>query len=137
MTTHALTEHREISPTRVAIVGAGLVAGGAMAGAVAGALGASLWIALTDGLGHAFAPAVWVVAGTVGAAFGAVLLPLTGFTALRRVALGRILVSTILGTALGGALGATAAGQWLGGAIAGFALVTAWLWYRGLRAGPA
>jgi hypothetical protein len=137
MTTQALTEYREISPARVAIVGAGLIAGGAVAGAAAGALGASLWIAFTEGLGHAFAPAAWIVAGMVGAAFGAVLLPLTGFTALRRVALGRILVSTVLGTALGGALGATAGGQWLGGAIAGFGVVTAWLWYRGLRAGRA
>jgi hypothetical protein len=125
---------RETSPVRVVVVTAALMGGGALAGALAGALGATVWIAVTEGLGAALDPRIWLVAGVVGAAFGAVLLPVAGFTALRRVPLGRLLATTVLATALGGAIGAIATPEaWLSGAIAGFLTATAWLWYRSRR----
>jgi len=125
---------RVVSPVRVLVVTAGLIGGGAVAGAAAGALGATVWVAATEGLGAAFNPGLWVFAGLVGAPFGAILLPLAGFTALRRVPLGRLLASTVLATALGGAIGAMANPEaWLGGAIAGFLTATAWLWHRSRR----
>jgi hypothetical protein len=126
--------HREISPVRVVVVTVGLIGGGALAGAAAGALGAAAWIAIKDGLRAALDPEVWLFAGLVGAPFGAVLLPLAGFTALRRVPLGRLLASTVVATALGGAIGASVTPSgWLSGAIAGFLLATTWLWHRSRR----
>jgi hypothetical protein len=131
MEIHPIRLPRRVSPGRVAAVTLGLVGGGALAGAIAGALGATLWIALTDGPRAALDPAVWFFAGSVGAPFGAVLLPLAGFTALRRVPLGRLLAVTVTATALGGTLGAfTTPEGWLVGAIAGFLSATGFLWYR-------
>jgi hypothetical protein len=122
---------RQISAVRVAVVSAGLIAGGALAGAAAGALGATIWLVVTEGVRAALDPNVWFVAGVVGAPLGAILLPLAGFTALRRVPLGRLLASTVAATAVGGALGAIATPEgWVGGAIAGFLLATGWLWHR-------
>ena len=128
-----LPPDRRVSPVRVTLVALGLVPTGAVAGGVAGALGASLWVAVTEGLRQAFDPAVWAVAGSVGAMLGAVLLPIAGFTLLRRAPLGRVLAETILGTALGGAIGAVLSpfgAGWLSGALAGFALSVAHLWWR-------
>lgn len=125
---------REISPARVVVVTAGLITGGAIAGAAAGALGATVWIAIAEGLRAAFNPGIWLIAGLVGAPFGAILLPLAGFTALRKVPLGRLLASTVVATALGGAIGAIAnPNAWLGGAIAGLCGATTWLWHRSRR----
>jgi hypothetical protein len=116
------------------VVTVALMGGGALAGAVAGILGATTWIAVTEGIGAALDHRIWLVAGLVGAPFGAVLLPFAGFTALRRVPLGRLLGTTILATALGGALGAILRPEaWLTGAIAGFIAATGWLWYRSRR----
>jgi hypothetical protein len=129
---------RRVSPTRVALVALGLVPTGAVAGGLAGATGVSLWVALTQGIAQAFDAEVWLFAGAVGAVLGAVLLPIAGFTLLRRAPLGRVLAETILGTALGGAIGALGypVGMgWLGGALAGFALAVAHLWWRA-RPGP-
>jgi hypothetical protein len=67
---------------------------------------------------------------------GAVLLPIAGFTLLRRAPLGRVLAETILGTALGGAVGAVLSpfgAGWLSGALAGFALSVAHLWWTTRR----
>ncbi len=134
MESHAVAVTRQVSPLRVAVVAGGLIAGGAVAGAVAGALGASVWIAVTDGISAALSPQIWFYAGLVGAPFGAVLLPLAGFTALRRVPLGRLLATTILATALGGALGIMLAPSgWIVGAVTGFLLATGWLWNRSRR----
>lgn len=125
---------RRISPARVLAVATGLVVGGAVAGAAAGAIGVALWAAVTEGLRQALDPGLWFLAAMVGAPFGAVLLPLAGFTALRRVPLGRLLASTVAATAIGGAIGATVnSNAWLVGAIAGFLVATGWLWFRSRR----
>jgi hypothetical protein len=127
---------RRVSPARVALVALGLVPTGAVAGGLAGAIGVSIWVAITQGIAQAFDPRVWAFAGMFGAALGAVLLPIAGFTLLRRAPLGRVLAETILGTALGGALGALGypVGMgWLGGALAGFAVAAAHLWWKARR----
>jgi hypothetical protein len=138
MTNDAIPAHRAVSPARIAVVTAGLIGTGAVAGAFAGALGATLWVAVTGGLREAFDPAIWWLAGMVGAPFGAVLLPLAGFTALRRVPLGQLVLTVTAATALGSALGATLNPEsWLVGAIAGFVSATGWLWARSRRGGAA
>lgn len=125
----ALTRH--VSPTRVLVVTTGLIVAGAFAGAAAGVIGVTLWMVVVAGLGTAFDPTLWFFAAVAGAPFGAVLLPLAGFTALRRVPLGRLLATTILGTAIGAAIGATMMeAAWLVGAITGFVAATGWLWHR-------
>jgi len=134
MESSAFPVARRVSPGRVALVAAGLMGGGAVAGAAAGALGSILWVAATESLRVALDHRIWMAAGLVGAPLGAILLPLTGFTALGRVPLGRLVGTTVVATALGGAIGAALSGAWLGGALAGFAAATAWLWYRSRRA---
>ena len=127
---------RRVSPARVTLVALGLVPAGAIAGAIAGALGAAVWIGVTEGLAHALSLGLWLVAGAVGALCGAVLLPLAGFTLLRRVPLGKVLLETILGTALGGAIGAVVSpygAGWFTGALAGFALSVGHLWWKARR----
>ncbi|HEY9442669.1 MAG TPA: hypothetical protein VIQ25_05515 [Gemmatimonadales bacterium] len=127
---------RRVSPARVTLVALGLVPAGAVAGFVAGALGVSIWVGVTEGVAHAIDPATWLVAGSVGAGLGAVLLPLAGFTVLRRAPLGKVLLETILGTALGGAIGAVLSpfgAGWFTGALAGFALSVGHLWWRARR----
>jgi hypothetical protein len=139
MTMHTpvpMLRERRVSPTRVTLVALGLVPAGAVAGFVAGALGVSLWVGLTEGIAHAFDLATWLVAGSVGGLLGAVLLPLAGFTVLRRAPLGKVLLETILGTALGGAAGALMdvdGGGWFKGALIGFALSAAHLWWKTRR----
>src|SRR6187549_456635 len=139
MTMHTpipMLRERRVSPARVTLVALGLVPAGAVAGFVAGALGVSIWVGLTEGVAHAFDPATWLVAGSVGAGLGAVLLPLAGFTVLRRAPLGKVLLETILGTALGGAIGAVLSpfgAGWFTGALAGFALSVGHLWWRARR----
>lgn len=127
----AVTGPRQVSPMRVLAVAGGLVAAGAIAGAAAGIIGVTLWVSLISGLGEGVPPGVLLFAGMVGAPFGAVLLPLAGFTALRRVPLGRLILTTILGTAVGAAaLASRFPSGWLVGAISGFLAATGWLWYR-------
>lgn len=127
---------RRVSPARVTLVALGLVPAGAVAGFVAGALGVSIWVGVTEGVAHAFSPGAWLVAGAIGAGLGAVLLPLAGFTLLRRAPLGKVLLETIIGTALGGAIGAVLSpfgAGWFTGALAGFALSVGHLWWRARR----
>ena len=133
-----MLRERRVSPARVTLVALGLVPAGAVAGFVAGALGVSIWAGLTEGLAHAFDFGAWFVAGAIGGALGAVLLPLAGFTLLRRAPLGKVLLETILGTALGGAAGALIdvdGAGWFKGALIGFALSAAHLWWRSRRRG--
>jgi hypothetical protein len=102
---------------------------GAGAGAIAGALGVTIWLSIIEGVRAAFDPPVWGVAGLIGGALGAVLLPLAGFTLLRYVALGRALAETIVATALGGVVGIQFLGVWwLVGPLAGFGLAAVRLW---------
>lgn len=125
---------RAINPVRAAVVTVGLIGTGALAGAVAGALGAALWLAATSSIREALTPAIWWVAGIMGAPFGAVLLPLAGFTALRRVPLGRLVLTVTVTTAVGSAIAASLSpASWLIGAIMGFLGATAWLWARSRR----
>jgi hypothetical protein len=127
------TPDRRVSPARVTLVALGLVPAGAVAGALAGALGVTVWVGVTEGFAHAFDLGAWLVAGAVGGALGAVLLPLAGFTLLRRAPLGKVLLETILGTALGGAIGAVLSpfgGGWFTGALVGFAASVGHLWWR-------
>jgi hypothetical protein len=139
MTMHTpvpVLRERRVSPARVTLVALGLVPAGAVAGFVAGALGVSIWVGVTEGVAHAFSPGAWLVAGAIGAGLGAVLLPLAGFTLLRRAPLGKVLLETIIGTALGGAIGAVLSpfgAGWFTGALAGFALSVGHLWWRARR----
>ena len=129
---------RRVSPARVTMVALGLIPAGAVAGFVAGALGVALWVGVTEGLTHALDLGAWLVAGAVGGTLGAVLLPLAGFTLLRRAPLGKVLLETILGTALGGAIGAVLSplgGGWFTGALVGFAASVGHLWWRSRRRG--
>jgi hypothetical protein len=105
------------------MVALSLIPTGAAAGALAGALGVTIWVSFVDGIRAAWDPQLWTVAGIVGGALGAVLLPIAGFTVLRYVPLGRALAETVIGTAIGGALGAQfLGGGWVVGALAGFGL---------------
>jgi hypothetical protein len=126
---------RRVSPARVALVALGLVPAGAMAGAIAGALGVTIWLSVTVGLRSAFDPLAWGMAGMVGAALGAVVLPIAGLTVLRYVPLGRALGETILATAVGGAAGVQLMGRWwLAGPLLGFGLAATRLWALARRA---
>jgi hypothetical protein len=83
----------------VLIVLIGLVAVGVVAGASCAVAVVMLIGSLFGGLGLA-GPA-----GFVGAVLGAVLAPIAGFSLLRRVALGRAILWTSVGTVLGGLIG--------------------------------
>lgn len=134
----ALAGTRHVSPARVVVVTLGLIGLGAVAGGVAGALGVAVWLGITEGLWAAFDTAAWTVAGVVGAACGAVLLPLAGFTVLRYVPLGRVLSHTVLATALGGIVGIQFLGEWwLAGPLAGFGIAAGRLWLLARRARAA
>jgi hypothetical protein len=138
MSSEILVPERHVSPVRVAMVAAGLVGAGAVAGAVAGVLGATIWLSLIAGAAAAVDYEVWTVAGLVGGALGAVILPIAGFTVLRYVPLGRALLQTIVATALGGVVGARFLGTWwLAGPIGGFALAAGRLWMVARRARAA
>ncbi len=131
-----MLRERRVSPARVTLVALGLIPAGAVAGFVAGALGVTIWVGVTEGLAHALSLGAWLVAGAIGGALGAVLLPLAGFTLLRRAPLGKVLLETILGTALGGAIGAVMSpfgAGWFTGALVGFAASVGHLWWRARR----
>jgi hypothetical protein len=96
------------SPARILAVTAGLVAGGALFGGLAGAVALTLLLAL-------FGDFNWdllLLAARMGAWLGAFLLPIAGWTLMRRVPLWRALAGTIVGTVIGGLLG-TALGLFL------------------------
>ncbi|HVG45344.1 MAG TPA: hypothetical protein VM890_11455 [Longimicrobium sp.] len=91
------------SPARILGVTAGLVAGGALFGALAGAL--AITIVITPfGWSETFDTLV-LEAAQKGAVLGAVLLPIAGWTLLRRVPLWRTLTGTIVGTVIGSLVG--------------------------------
>ena len=124
----------EVSPGRVALVALGLIPTGAVAGGLAGALGAAIWISVVDSVRAALDPQVLGFAGMVGAAAGAIILPLAGFTLLRYVPLGRALLETIVATALGGVIGVQFLGEWwLAGPVGGFVLAATRLWLLARR----
>jgi hypothetical protein len=91
---------------RIVAVTVGLLAAGAVAGALA-AIGALLIGLLLSGEGLVppYLFDMLAFAGMVGALFGGILLPVTGWVFLRRVPLGLAVLGTLLGTIAGGALG--------------------------------
>src|SRR5215208_3090643 len=103
--TSEIVPARHVSPARVALVALGLVPLGAIAGGLAGALGVSILVSVIEGVRSALDPQLWGFAGMVGAALGAVILRVAGFTLLRYVPLGRALAETVVATAIGGAIG--------------------------------
>lgn len=92
-------------PRRLQVLG-GVVVASAAAGATAGLLLAGLMLATK--MGHARPSLAWELiklGSQTGAVFGGILGPPAMFGLLRRVPLGRLALSTFLGTAYGGALG--------------------------------
>jgi hypothetical protein len=135
MNAHPVISTGHVSPMRVVAVTFGLIGMGAVAGALAGALAVTAWLGITEGLTAGFDLAAWTVAGGVGGALGALLLPATGFTMLRHVPLGRVLGHSILATAMGGILGVQfLGGWWLAGPLCGFGLAAGRLWLVARRA---
>ena len=91
---------------RVLVVSLSLVASGGVVGAVAsGVVGFLVAVAMQgpndrfDLMLGAYVGAMW------GATLGAVLFPLAGWLLMRRVALGRALLGTAVGTIAGGVVG--------------------------------
>jgi hypothetical protein len=91
------------SPARILAVTAGLVAGGALFGALAGAVAITILAALLGWRGGV--SFLVLEAARKGAVLGAVLLPIAGWTLLRRVPLWRTLTGTIVGTVIGSLVG--------------------------------
>ena len=95
----------QYSPSRVIGVTLGLSAAGIAFGAVAGAAALGAVLVLEQGLPLAADPRVFLFAGALGAALGAMCAPLAGWLLLRRVPLGRAFAGLTLGTILGGVAG--------------------------------
>lgn len=111
---------RSIVPRRVAGVSAALAGTGAV-------LGAGLSTGLVAAAGFAMRAASvpvpggsMVTAAGVGAALGAVLTPMTALSLLRRVALGKALLFTMLGMSVGVSAAELVTGRWMIAAAAGF-----------------
>ena len=90
---------------RILAVTAGLIVFGAAAGAIAGALVAVLAITLSLGPREALDLDLVRFGATLGAPLGAALLPASGWLLMRRVALGRAMLGSTLGTITGGLMG--------------------------------
>jgi hypothetical protein len=128
---------RRVSPVRVAAVTIGLGAGGAVVGSLLGASVLTLVELSLGGLfGNPFLTLELVATASLGAVAGAIFLPLSSWTFLRRVPLGRALFALVLGGAAGVAIGSvptilTSNFTWaFAGALAGLGGAVAWL--RGL-----
>jgi hypothetical protein len=121
------------SPGRVALVAVGVAALGAVGGAIAGVLSATLWLLVFQTRWLSVLPQVFGGVALLGAALGAVLMPLAGFTALRRIPLGKILATAIVGSAVGGIVGAQFFNSVVVGPIVGFVAAVAWLAVRAHR----
>ena len=127
------TPHRSIVPRRVAgvtvaLAGTGAVLGAGFTAAAAGIVGVAARL-----LGGSTVVAPIVVIAGIGGALGALLTPLTALSLLRRVALGKALLFTLLGMALATSVAYVSSGGQLlvaiAAGIAGFlltALVLRW-----------
>jgi hypothetical protein len=94
------------SPARILGVTAGLAAGGALFGALTGAVAITILMTLVGIWGEERSSDFILEAARKGAVLGAVLLPIAGWTLMRRVPLWRALTGTIVGTVVGGVVGA-------------------------------
>ncbi|HEX5726683.1 MAG TPA: hypothetical protein VFX98_14505 [Longimicrobiaceae bacterium] len=92
-------------PVRIALVTAGLMVGGAVFGALAAVIALAVALLATGGTRDLFVDDAFALAAFVGALFGGILLPCTGWVLLRQVPLGLTVVGTVAGTVAGGALG--------------------------------
>lgn len=109
-----------IAGVSVALAGTGAVLGAGLTAAVMGLVGVGVRLAAIN-VPMASLP---IVAG-LGGVLGAVLTPLTAFSLLRHVALGKALLGTMLGMAVGTSAGLVATGQLVvaaGAGVAGFVL---------------
>jgi hypothetical protein len=114
------SNERSIIPRRVAGVGVALASTGAVLGAgLSAGLAALAGFGLRAG-GIAIPGGSVLTAAGVGAALGAVLTPMTALSLLRRVALGKALLVTMLGMATGVAAAEVSTGQSIIAAGAGF-----------------
>ena len=93
-------------PIRIVLVTLGLCAAGGVFGALAAAAAFLLAVVAIGKLPElSYDPQVLAWVAAVGAVFGGVLLPATGWLLLRRVPLGLAVLGTVAGTVLGGAAG--------------------------------
>ena len=88
---------------RVVAVTASIAVTGAVIGGVVGAMLLAVWSLPFTGGGRIVNAAAW--GGLYGAALGAVLAPITAWSFLRRVPLGRALLHTTIWTTVGAAVG--------------------------------
>ena len=115
-----MDSERSIVPRRVAGVSVALAGTGAFLGAgLSAGLAAVAGIALRSAGVGLPGGSILTTAG-LGAALGAVLTPMTALSLLRRVALGKALLFTVLGMAAGVAGGELATGQTVIAAATGF-----------------
>jgi len=92
--------------SRAVAVSLGLVVSGGLAGALAGAVVGYLTIAAGNGQNTRIDPTFGALCGVgYGVPLGAMLFPLAGWLLMRRVALGRALLGTAVGTIVGGLVG--------------------------------
>ena len=98
-------------PARILAVTLGLTLTGAVFGGLAGVVAFALAILITEGSIGALDFQILPFAGYFGAATGAVAAPAAGWLLLRRVPLGRAVVSTVGGAVAGGVTGWTLAEQ--------------------------
>ena len=94
-------------PARILAVTLGLTLTGAVFGGLAGVVAFALAILITEGSIGAVDFQILPFAGYFGAAIGAVAAPAAGWLLLRRVPLGRAVVSTVAGAVAGGVTGWT------------------------------
>jgi len=115
------SNERSLIPIRVAGVTAALAGTGAVfgAGLSAGFVALAGAVSKLAGMPLLHPASVFTTAG-LGAGLGAVLIPMTALSLLRRVALGKALLFTMLGMAAGVVGGQLATGQVAVAAGAGF-----------------
>ena len=94
-------------PARILAVTLGLTLTGAVFGGLAGVVAFALAVLVTEGFIGAADVQILPFAGYFGAAIGAVAAPAAGWLLLRRVPLGRAVVSTVAGAVAGGVTGWT------------------------------
>ena len=90
---------------RIVVITLGLVAAGAVCGAVAGVVAFTIGVRLTHAPSAATDLRLLPLPASIGAALGAVILPIVSWVLLRRVPLGQAILATVLGTIVGGTLG--------------------------------